>query len=128
MPQTRLWKAITYSCRLALRSHLDLATRRSCVYLLWWERCLRKILRIWVDFQSQLFVLGYLNNSHQATQKMSKLPMPFLQANSEISSFFAARPDRYANHLMILRLRLATVKSAFRFCHLQSFSGSRQTR
>ena len=36
-----------------------------------------KILQIWVDFQSQPFVLDYLNNSHQATRKMSKLPMAF---------------------------------------------------
>ena len=87
-----------------------------------------KILQIWVDSQSQPFMLGYLNDSHQATRKMSKLLMPFLQANSEISSSFAARPGRYADCLTILRLRPAAVKSAFRFCHLQPFNGSRQTR
>ena len=52
----------------------------------------------------------------------------FLQANSEISSSFAARQDRYADRLTILRLRPTVVKIAFCFCRLQPFSGSRQTR
>ena len=96
------------------------------------KRCLRnvgipEILRIWDDFQSQPFVLSYLNNSHSSYTKISKLPMPFLQANSEISSSFAARPNRYDDRLTILRLRPATVKSAYPFCRLQPFSGSRQT-